>query len=100
MDGALLHADSHPDFDPRCFRCAARSVAGLIVVCMGAFPLDFDDVVATVAPKPAVPTGCSSSTPMGWFQAEPGFIDTTPPCRADRMRMLIRPLPRAVRTKT
>jgi Rieske 2Fe-2S family protein len=65
MDGALLHADSQgPDFDPTCFSLRgvhARSVAGLIFICISAdTPPDFDDFVATVEPY-LLPHGLSEA---------------------------------------
>lgn len=55
LEGELMHAPSQaPDFDKSCFSLRsvhARSVAGLIFICLADEPpLDFDEVAATIEP--------------------------------------------------
>jgi Rieske 2Fe-2S family protein len=55
VDGRLLHAESQaPGFDPSCFALRsvhARTVAGLVFICLAATPPDdFDEVAARVEP--------------------------------------------------
>jgi len=55
VDGTLLHAESQaPGFDPSCFGLRsvhARSVAGLVFICLAEQPpADFDEVAARIEP--------------------------------------------------